>query len=244
MSQSVVHDQIRPGDHRGERDRRQVAPTTPTHHRRAIIHPDRPRIRDARPRVSGSGLPRGSTRARAAWPPRRRAATAGSPPAVRSASTIPREAAISPPAGPGANAADSCSTCPPCAPTPGSRNTARRHQLAQRARIRSGAVAPTTAPTSLRPAVADPARAELRHDPGEAVADGPAAGQLEVLEVGGPRIRGRTSTNRPPPRRARRVDERLERVGPEQRVDRQGVRAEPVDGAVRRSAVSPRNACA
>ncbi len=74
-----------------------------------------------------------------------------------------RDAVTRPPARPGANAGARSSTRPPWAPTPGSRNVAC--PISSRARCRCrGAVAPTTAPTSLRPGLAHPRAAQRVHD--------------------------------------------------------------------------------
>ena len=161
------------------------------------------------------------------------AAAAGSPPVAWCAPAMLREAVTRPPARPGANAGARSSTRPPCAPTPGSRNVACG--ISSRARARcAGTVAPTTAPTSLRPDSPTPGAPSSLDDRGQALPDRPAAGELEVLDVGGARVRRAHQREHPGARGARRRHERLDRVRAHQRVDRHHVRAETLDRAERR----------
>ena len=62
----------------------------------------------------------------------------------------------------------------------------------------SGAVAPTTAPTSLSPGAL---AADLRDEPRDALPDRAAGGELEVLDVGGARVRGADQHEDPGPGR-------------------------------------------
>ena len=92
-----------------------------------------------------------------------------------------------------------------------------RHQLAQRRKPLGRGRADDRA--DVRDAgAADGAGSELCDDLGEPIADVVAIGQLELLDVRGARVRGPDEHEHPAAARPSSVDERLQRVGPEQRI--------------------------
>ena len=129
-----------------------------------------------------------------------RAASAGASPRARCAPAMLREARPSPPARPGANAAARSSTRPPCAPTPGSRNVAAG--ISSRARARwPGAVAPTTAPTSLKPSWPTPGAPSSSTNSAIRSQTVPPSCRISSSMSAAPRLDVRTSTRMPLPAR-------------------------------------------
>ena len=115
-----------------------------------------------------------------------RAASAGAPPACSWARTIERDAVTSPAGAARGERGRQVLDAAALRADARAAGTARAASArAARARC-SGAVAPTTAPTSLsRPSPSPPSRVDER---GHALPDRPAAGELRVLDVGGARV--------------------------------------------------------
>ena len=135
---------------------------------------------------------------------------------------IDRLAATSAPAARPPKAAPSASARPPCAPTPGMRN-GWWGISARRAAIRSGTVAPTTAPSAERP---EPSTLGAPHSATRRATSScqrPPEGEREVLEVGGAGVGGAHQGEEPAGPRGGRLDEGGHRVAAERRVDRQRV---------------------
>ena len=137
-----------------------------------------------------------------------------------------REALTSPPARPGANAGARSSTRPP-ARRPRAAGTSRAASARGRARGDRGRWPRSTAPTSLKPDSPTPGRPSSSTIPASRSHTLATAGQLEVLDVGGTRVRRAHQRQHASARGARRRHERLDRVRAHQRIDRHHVRAEP-----------------
>ena len=172
---------------------------------------------------ASAGPTASQARAPAAPRPRPPRPRAGSPPRSAWAFTIERDAVTSPAAGWGAKAAARSSTRPPWAPTPGSRKTARGISSRRRPSS-SGRVAPGD---GARPATArsrpTSSCAELVDQRGQPLVQRRLA---RVLQLGGAGVRGADEHEAAGAGRGRGLDQRLERVAPEQRVGGEGVGAE------------------
>ena len=186
--QGVVDNQVDPGDDGQQRERREE-PTRAATLTRSVRHPAPiiPTDPGASPGAAAAVTPPAPTRARAAAPPRAGPRPRGRRRRARTRTTMPREADTRPPAGPGANAGASSSTRPPWAPIPGA-GTAR---VASSSRSRSRWPARSRRRRRRRrrcpPGRPRPEAADERREP---VADRPAAGELELLDVSGPGVRG------------------------------------------------------
>ena len=116
---------------------------------------------------------------------------------------------------------------------PGQQEGRARHELAQAREVLGRGGADDGADV-VQAARAGRLRAEAVDDPGDALPQRPAAGELEVLEVGRAGVGRAHEDEHPGAGGARGVDERLERVDAQVRVGGEGVGAEAGDVAERR----------
>ena len=140
----------------------------------------------------------------------------------------------------GANAGASAATSPPCAPTPGQQERRARHQLAHPREVLGHGGAGHGADVAERPALAQlvDQRARRSHS------GSPSRRAGRSSDVGGAGVGGAHEHEHARAGVARRGDQRLERVAPEQRVGGERVGAEARRRRRTASACSPTSACA